>query len=133
MGLKSWFKKSKDDSEKILEDVMNKVLPHLGDSVKAHVEEEKQKVVSSVIAKMQAKLNDSVPQLQTAPSVPVTASLALQPNVAGSQNSMLQHVIEQMAPLLDESVKRIVDQERDALVGNVLSQVQNIRGDKTQK
>ena len=145
MGLFSCGKKVKDDSEKLMADVMNKVLPHIEQSVQAHLDDERKKVIESVIAKTQTLLGPSVqPQYvqqqqqqvqQNVPTLSSTAPLSMQASLVASgvgQNPMMQHVLEQMAPYLDESVKRIVDQERDALVGNVVQQIQTNINNKAQ-
>jgi hypothetical protein len=142
----SFFKKtSKDDgSEQLLKDVMKKVLPHLHKSVEAHVENEKQKVICSVVEQMQNRLADvgltpsqsyraPVAQVQQVQAVPDPIAL-LSPGItpaATDQAAMLAHVLNHMAPYIDASVKKIVDKEKDNLIGNVVGNIQQTIEQKT--
>ena len=131
MGLFS--AKIKDEGENLKADVMNNVLPHLENSIKSHINAEKQKVVASILGHMQASLPAHLQPQAPAPaqpqimpqSAPFTALSALQPNSDNSNSAALQHVIGLMTPHLNESVKRIVDQEKTALVGNVVQKIQS--------
>ncbi len=135
----SWFKKtSKDDdgSQKLLADVMNKVLPHLNESVKAHVENEKQKVISSVVNQMQQRLSatDDTHNARATHAYQDPNLHFLSPAVnaaSTNQEQMLGHVMQHMLPYIDQSVKKIVDKEKDNLIGNVVGNIQQNIEQKT--
>ena len=132
------FKKSKKDkdAEKLLDDVVHKVFPHLESSVKTLLDAQKQKLISEVIVQMQSNLNTAVvaPAVAASCSAPVSylpqSSLLPSPSVDeaernGQQNGILQSVIHQMTPYLEQSVQTMVEKERKTLVANVIENIQN--------
>jgi hypothetical protein len=134
-------KKSKDATE-LFDEVLQKVAPQLENSVNTLIDNERKERVSRALADMQKQLNSQVSNEQAqaqvqASQVPI--------NLVKSQNApftlvqttsanpeILQNVIQQLVPYLEDSVKTMITNERDLLIGTIVQHIQNNLNEKNQ-
>ena len=149
----SWNKKSKSkskDAEKLFDEVLGQVAPQLENSVNSLIDNERKQLVKKAIENMQQQLNNIANEQhepvaqqvqivqQVQPLVQVQSHAVKQNapytviNTTSANPEILQNVIQQLVPYLEESVKTMITNERDLLIGTIVQHIQNNLNDKNQ-
>jgi F0F1-type ATP synthase delta subunit len=156
----SWTKKSKKykskDAEKLFDEVLGQVAPQLQNSVDSLIDNERKQLIKKAIENMQQQLKN----IANEPTAPVQQSSQVQSsqvqsshvqplvqvqsntvkpnapytviNTTSANPEILQNVIQQLIPYLEESVKTMITNERDLLIGTIVQHIQNNLNEKNQ-
>ena len=146
-------KSKSKDAEKLFDEVLGQVAPQLENSVNSLIDNERKQLVKKAIENMQQQLNNITSEQQVQPSVQqVQPSVQqvqpplqfVQPqvvkpnapytviNTTSANPEILQNVIQQLVPYLEDSVKTMITNERDLLIGTIVQHIQNNLNEKNQ-
>jgi F0F1-type ATP synthase delta subunit len=145
-------KKSKSkskDAEKLFDEVLGQVAPQLENSVNSLIDNERKQLIKKAIENMQSQLNTLTHEqvIQPQPAAQSYVQVQVQPqvqtntmkstpytviNTTSANPEILQNVIQQLVPYLEDSVKTMITNERDLLIGTIVQHIQNNLNDKNQ-
>jgi hypothetical protein len=138
----SSFKKQKSkskDATKLFDEVLGQVAPQLEESVNTLIVNERKQLVKKAIENMQHQLNNitndqpSYKQVEQPQQVHTIKSTQFVSGNQMSQNAdILQNVIQQLIPYVEESVKTMITNEKDLLIGTIVQHIQSNLNEKNQ-